>query len=54
MDGIIYLNIDQALAIHAKTIEYSGGGALGQLDIGRLDAVLQHKYFQRTFYFFGI
>ena len=42
MDGIIYLNIDQALAIHAKTIEYSGGGALGQLDIGRLDAVLQH------------
>ena len=42
MDGIINLNIDQALAIHAKTIEYSGGGALGQLDIGRLDAVLQH------------
>lgn len=42
MDGIIYLTIDQALAIHAKTIEYSGGGALGQLDIGRLDAVLQH------------
>ena len=42
MDGIVYLTLEQAKAIHAKTIEYSGGGALGQLDIGRLDAVLQH------------
>ena len=42
MDGIIYITIDQALETHRKTIEYSGGGALGRMDIARLDAVLQH------------
>ena len=26
MDGIVYLTLEQAKAIHAKTIEYSGGG----------------------------
>ncbi len=39
---INYITIEQAIDIHAKTIEHSGGGALGQLDIGRLDSVLQN------------
>ena len=42
MDGINYITIEQAVNIHAKTIQYSGGGTLGQLDLGRLESVLQH------------
>ena len=42
MIGIIYLTIEQALSIHQKTIEKSGGGAKGQLDIGKLESVLQN------------
>ena len=37
MDGIIYLTLDQAKAIHAKTIQYSGGGTTEPLDTGKLD-----------------
>ena len=39
---LVYLTLDQAIDIHAKTVEVSGGGALGKLDIGLLDGVLQN------------
>lgn len=42
MDGIIYLTLEQAEAIHEKTIKYSGGGIYQSLNIGELDSVLQH------------
>ena len=38
----LYLTLDQAIAVHAKTVEISGGGALGMLDSGKLESVLQH------------
>lgn len=38
----VYLTVEQAVEIHGKTVEVSGGGSLGQVDIGKLDAVLQH------------
>lgn len=38
----IYLTLQQAIETHAKTVEISGGGSLGQLDTGKLDAVLDH------------
>lgn len=42
MDGINYITIEQAIEIHAKTVRYSGGGALGHFDLGRLESVLQN------------
>jgi death on curing protein len=39
---IIYLTLEQAIAIHAKTVEISGGGSQGALDTGRLESVLCH------------
>ena len=42
MDGIVYLTLEQAKAIHAKTIEYSGGGTHEHFDLGRLDSVLMN------------
>jgi death-on-curing protein len=38
----VYLTLEQALEVHAKTVEVSGGGTLGQLDTGKLESVLQH------------
>lgn len=38
----LYLTVEQAVEVHGKTVEVSGGGSLGQLEIGKLDAVLQH------------
>jgi death-on-curing protein len=38
----VYLTVEQAIEVHGKTVEVSGGGSLGLLDIGKLDAVLQH------------
>ena len=40
--SIIYLMLEQAVEVHRKTVEISGGGALGHLDLGKLDSVLQH------------
>jgi len=40
--ALIYLTLEQAVKIHAKTVEVSGGGALGHLDLGKLESVLQH------------
>lgn len=37
-----YLTLDQAIDIHKKTVEVSGGGALGHLELGKLDSVLQN------------
>ncbi len=39
---LIYITIDQAVEIHAKTVEVSGGGSHGMLDKGRLESVLEH------------
>jgi death-on-curing protein len=38
----IYLTLEQAIAIHAKTVDVSGGGSQGALDTGRLESVLCH------------
>ena len=40
--SIIYLTLEQAVEVHRKTVEVSGGGALGYLDLGKLESVLQH------------
>lgn len=42
MDGTIYITLEQAVETHRKTVHYSGGGALGHFDLGRLDSVLQN------------
>ena len=39
MDSIIYFSLEQAVSTHKKTVQYSGGGALGHFDLGRLDSV---------------
>lgn len=39
---LVYLTLEQAIEIHAKTVAVSGGGATGHLDLGLLDSVLQH------------
>jgi len=40
--GILYLTLDQAVEVHRKTVEVSGGGEIGHLDLGKLDSVLSH------------
>ena len=40
--AIFYLTLDQAIEVHKKTIEVSGGGALGHLEISKLESVLHH------------
>lgn len=42
MEGIVYLDIEQAIKIHEKTIKYSGGGTYEYFDLGRLESVLQN------------
>ncbi|MCK5632506.1 type II toxin-antitoxin system death-on-curing family toxin [bacterium] len=39
---LFYINIVDAQKIHRKTIEVSGGGDDGILDLGRLESVLDH------------
>ena len=39
---VIYLTLEQAIDIHHKTVEVSGGGAMGHLELGKLDSVLTH------------
>jgi death-on-curing protein len=39
---IIYLTIEQAMDVHRKTVEKSGGGSIGALDANRLASVLAH------------
>ena len=38
----IYLTLEQAIEIHGKTVQVSGGGSTGQLEIGKLNSVLQN------------
>lgn len=38
----LYLTLEQAIAIHGKTVVVSGGGSTGQLEIEKLDSVLNH------------
>lgn len=37
---IFYITLDQAIEIHKKTVEISGGGSIGHLDLSKLDSVL--------------
>ncbi len=39
---IRYLTIEQAIEIHRKTVEVSGGGLTLHLDTGKLESVLEH------------
>jgi len=39
--SIIYLTLEQAIEIHKKTVEVSGGGTMGHLDMGKLESVLE-------------
>lgn len=39
---ILYITIEQALNIHEKTVEVSGGGSLGTINIDALESVLEH------------
>lgn len=39
---ITYLTLDQAIEIHKKTVEVSGGGVMGHLELGKLESVLQN------------
>ena len=38
----IYLTLEQAVDVHRKTVEVSGGGILGHLELGKLESVLDH------------
>lgn len=38
----IYLTLEQAIEVHRKTVEVSGGGAWGHLELGKLESVLEH------------
>jgi death-on-curing protein len=38
----VYLTLKQAIEIHRKTVDISGGGSSGLLEIGKLEAVLEH------------
>ena len=40
--ALTYLTLEQAIDIHAKTVEVSGGGTLEHLELGKLDSVLQN------------
>lgn len=39
---VLYIDIEQALSIHEKTVQVSGGGSLGTINIGFLESVLEH------------
>lgn len=42
MGTINYITIERAIDIHAKTVQYSGGGTFEHFDLGRLESVLQN------------
>ncbi len=49
---IQYITIEQAIEIHKKTVEKSGGGAIGHLELGKLEGVLgniQNDLYYPTF-----
>lgn len=42
MNKFIYIPYSQALEIHKKTVDKSGGGDYGSINLGYLDSVLKH------------
>ncbi len=42
MSRTVYITIENALEVYHRTIEVSGGGSDGVLDMGRLESVLTH------------
>jgi death-on-curing protein len=42
VEGLVYITIAQAVETHRKTVEVSGGGALGSINLGPLESVLEH------------
>lgn len=42
MHELHYITLPEAVEIHRKTIEKSGGGTTGHFDLGRMDSVLQN------------
>lgn len=40
--NLIYISIEQAIETHGNTIDVSGGGVKGQLEIGKLESCLTH------------
>jgi death-on-curing protein len=40
--AIIYMTIEQVVETQQKTVEVSGGGLTGQLELGKLESVLEH------------
>ncbi len=49
---IQYITIEQAIEIHKKTVEKSGGGIIGHLELGKLEGVLgniQNDLYYPTF-----
>ena len=40
--SLIYLTLEQAIETHSKTVDISGGGAKGHLDVDRLGSCLEH------------
>lgn len=42
MNSYSYITINEALTIHAKTVENSGGGMIQCIDSNKLDSVLQN------------
>lgn len=38
----VYLTVEQAIEVHRKTVEMSGGGSQGVLEIGKLESVLEN------------
>lgn len=40
--SLIYLTLEQAIETHEKTVDISGGGAKGHLDVKRLGSCLEH------------
>ena len=42
MHAMHYITLEEAISTHKKTIEKSGGGAIGHFDLGRLESVLQN------------
>lgn len=39
---LVYITLEQAIETHRKTVEVSGGGAMGQLNMGQLESVLDN------------
>lgn len=42
MPSYVYITLEQAVDIHHKTVQISGGGMLGYRDLGSLESVLTH------------